>query len=129
MDIDERDEAFLRGLAGPRHWTEYDATRALALWEASGTSRASFAERYGLRPTRLAWWARRLEAWGDADVRSTAGRTPAESAFVELVSPATTSAAARVRVGPVEVELTTLDAAAARFVIKLARLSGEPSCS
>ena len=50
MGIKKTELEFLAGLKGPRHWSEEDARRALALQEASGESRAGFARRHGLPP-------------------------------------------------------------------------------
>lgn len=128
------DEAFLRGLAGPAHWTEGDARRVLAAWAASGVGRASFARRYGLRATRIAWWEKRLGEW-EATETLPGGRSGEE--FVELVAlPPTERASrvpgvdvvARVRVADVAIELVALDETAARFVAEVARLRGRDAC-
>jgi hypothetical protein len=128
------DEAFLRGLAGPAHWTEGDARRVLAAWAASGLGRASFARRYGLRATRIAWWEKRLGEWRATETLQ--GGT-SEEEFVELVAlPAMErvsrvhggDVAARVRVADVAIELVVLDEAAARFVAEVARLRGRDAC-
>ena len=129
MSKTSAEEAFLRGVAGPAHWSEAEARRVLTLWEASGESAAAFARRHGLRATRLAWWSRRLAAW-ERDVE---GAEPAErrdSAFVELVGMGgSTTASATVRVGPVIVELATLDASSARFIAALSQALGADACS
>ncbi|MBX3246519.1 MAG: hypothetical protein KF901_04990 [Myxococcales bacterium] len=128
----DTDEQFLRGLAGPRHWTEDDARRVLALWEASGLSRSDFARRHRLRATRLAWWERRLGEWG-AEVESDAAddqRSEGDN-FIELVPTVGSSRGdvfARLRIGDVELELTALDASVARFVVELARLREQGEC-
>ena len=135
MGITKGDEAFLRGLRGPRHWTEADARRALSLLEASGGSAAGFARRHGLRATRLAWWKRRLRDWaqegqGDLPARADDDATPTNGGgFVELVVGSHPGrAAATVRVGDVVVELTALDETAVRFVASLSRALGDESC-
>ena len=43
-----------------RRWTEENARRVLAEWEASGQTLAAFARATGLVPQRLSWWRRRL---------------------------------------------------------------------
>ena len=133
MALGNRDREFLRGLAGPKHWREVDARRALSLLAASGLMRAAFARRFGLKTTRLAWWSCRLAMSGD-EVRRASSPEPtrAETAarFVELVAaPRVDGVAARVRVGAVELSLHRLDAATAQFVMELARLHEEASCS
>lgn len=45
---------------GRRQWTEDDARRVIAAWEASGESLASFARSTGLLPQRLYRWRQRL---------------------------------------------------------------------
>ncbi len=128
MRIGKRDKEFLLGLTGRRHWSEEDAQRVLSLLEASGESRASFARRYGLRAKRIAWWSGRLYQSED--------RVSGEAAspWVELLAAVPSGAcsdppAARVRVASVSVELMKLDAAAARFVLELARMSEADTCS
>ncbi|MBK7156423.1 MAG: hypothetical protein IPL19_29630 [Sandaracinaceae bacterium] len=130
MGIKKTELEFLAGLKGPRHWSEEDARRALALQEASGESRAGFARRHGLRATRLAWWQARLSEWEAEDAPSP---SPA-SAWVELLprdvvraSPSVSRALpapARVRVGGIELELSVLDTTAAHFVVELAERMG-----
>lgn len=132
MSKTSAEEAFLRGVTGPAHWSEADARRVLALWEASGESRAAFARRHGLRATRLAWWSSRLAAWEEADVEDDTSTDPGAGAFVQLVGTrvaTTTWSPATVRVGPVVVELATLDAAGAGFIAALTRALGADACS
>jgi hypothetical protein len=134
MKISKTDEAFLRGLHGPKHWSEADAQRALGLYRASGLSRAAFARRHGLRDSRLSWWERRLAASPPGRKRKTKGasRMEADSRFVQLVAAADAApphAAATVRVGAVHVEFATLDTAAADFVVALSRAAGGDACS
>src|SRR5690606_40269576 len=99
----------------------------------SGLSRAAFAREFGLTTTRLAWWERRLSVRDDetpaaSSAEQTTGR--ATSRFVELVATGPSgSPAARLRVGAVEVAIHRLDASAAQFVMELARLHVEGSCS
>ena len=132
MGITKADEIFLQGLAGPQHWTEADARRALAVQEASGEGDAEFGRRYGLRPTRLGWWRRRLREWRPDEVAEAAGGEGTASSaggFVELmVSAQAGRSAATVRVGDVVVELATLDEAAAQFVASLKRALGDDRC-
>lgn len=127
------EEAFLRGVTGSAHWSEADARRVLAMWEASGDSRAAFARRHGLRATRLAWWSSRLAAWAEPDVAHATSTDPVPGAFVQLmgtrVETTSTWSSATVRVGPVVVELATLDAAGAGFIAALARALGADACS
>jgi transposase-like protein len=128
MQIGKRDKDFLFGLTGRRHWSEEDAQRVLALQEASGESRAGFARRHGMRATRIAWWSRRLHQSEDGMSGEAA------SQWVELVAAIPSGGpndppAARVRVAAVSVELMRLDAAAARFVVELARMSEADTCS
>jgi len=128
MSITKTDEAFLRGLHGPKHWSETDARRVLALHASSGESRAAFARRHALRATRLVWWRRRLE--GSAPV-ATDGKTALARAdgFVRLVvGGGAPSVLATVRVGSVVVELATLDAAAVSFVAELSQALGGDAC-
>jgi len=125
MALGKRDREFVRGLAGPKQWRETDAQRALLLLAASGLSRAAFAREFGLTATRLSWWERRLSA--STPEQSTSEAT---ARFVELVATgARESAAARLRVGAVEIAIHRLDASAAHFVMELARLHQEGSCS
>jgi hypothetical protein len=132
MALGKRDRDLVRGLAGPKQWREADAQRALLLLATSGLSRAAFAREFGLTATRLAWWERRLSVRDDesaaaSSVEQTRRATPR---FVELVATgASGSAAARLRVGAVEVAIHRLDASAAQFVMELARLHEERSCS
>ncbi len=132
MALGERDRDFLRGLTGPKHWRKDDARRVLSLLSASGLSRAGFARQYGVSTSRLSRWERRLgpevdEAVGTPSAEPTTHG--AEAGFVELVATtATGSPAARLRVGPVEVALNRLDAAAAQFVVEVARRREETSC-
>ncbi len=130
MGIKKTEVEFLAGLKGPRHWSEEDARRALALQEGSGESRAAFARRHGLRATRLAWWGHRLTAW-EPDVVGERLDGLGAGAFVQLVGAreAATRSAATVRVGHVVVELTTLDAASARFIAALSHALGGEACS
>ncbi|MCB9609558.1 MAG: hypothetical protein H6716_23405 [Polyangiaceae bacterium] len=83
MSITKSDEAFLRGLHGPKHWSETDARRVLALHASSGESRAAFARRYSLRATRLVWWQRRLEGSAPVGMKGSTGITR-EDGFVRL---------------------------------------------
>jgi len=133
MALGKRDRDFVRGLAGPKQWREREARRALSLLTASGLSRAAFAREFGLTATRLSWWERRLSMRDDegAPASSAEERTHrATATFVELVATgASESAAARLRVGAVEVAIHRLDASAAQFVVELARLHEEGSCS
>lgn len=128
------DAAFLRGLAGPAHWTEGDARRVLAAWAASGLGRAAFARRYGLRATRIAWWERRLDEWRATEALESG---TSDEEFVELVALPPMErvsrvhggdVVARVRVADVAIELVVLDEAAARFVAEVARLRGRDAC-
>ena len=133
MALGNRDREFLRGLTGPKHWSEVDARRALLLLAASGLKRAAFARMFGLKTTRLAWWSRRLSMSGD-EVRQASSPEPTRpgtaARFVELVAaPRADAVAARVRVGAVEMSLHRLDATAAQFVMELSRLLEEASCS
>jgi len=133
MALGKRERDFVRGLAGPKQWRETDARRALSLLATSGLSRAAFAREFGLTTTRLAWWERRLSVRDDetpaaSSAEQTTGR--ATSRFVELVATGPSgSPAARLRVGAVEVAIHRLDASAAQFVMELARLHVEGSCS
>lgn len=133
MGLGKRDRDFVRGLAGPRQWREADARRVLSLLAASGLSRAAFARQFGLTTSRLSWWERRLCAEADDDGAGSPAETRPHregSRFVELVATeSSSSAAARVRVGAVEVALHRLDPAAAQFVMELARLCEEGPCS
>lgn len=133
MAFGKRDREFVRGLAGPKHWSEADARRVLALLSASGLSRASFAREYGVTGTRLARWERRLSTRADdggATSLEEAAGDRAEAMFVELVAAASSGAsAAHLRVGAVEVAIHRLDSAAAQFVMELARLYEERACS
>lgn len=134
MALGKRERDFVRGLAGPKQWRETDARRALSLLATSGLSRAAFAREFGLTTTRLAWWERRLSVRDDetpaaSSAEQTTGR--ATSGFVELIATGASgsSPAARLRVGAVEVAIHRLDASAAQFVMELARLHVEGSCS
>jgi len=133
MKNTKTNEAFLRGLRGPKHWSEADAQRALELCEASGHSRAAFARRHGLRASRLAWWERRLAVGSRRTKQGSVGApTPRRERFVELVVGADAlapCAAATVRVGSVVVELARLDMAAADFIASLCRATGSDACS
>jgi transposase-like protein len=119
--VTKEDDRFLAGLRGPCHWSEREARRALSLLEASGESRAAFARRHGLTPTRLAFWQRRLEAVDDEPVATDAPQ------WVELVGvegsgiASRSDVAARVRMGELAIELGVLDEATARFVVALHR--------
>lgn len=68
-----------------RRWTEEDARRVLAEWEASGQTLAAFARAAGLVPQRVAWWRRRLA--GRAPERRRGAEEPQTPAFlpVEIV--------------------------------------------
>jgi len=127
MRISERDKEFLRSLRGREHWKEDQARRALHLLEASGSSRVEFARRHDLTPSRLAWWSRRLRNSTGEPARP---RSPgARGAFVELVPSSGAETVARVRLGRVEVGLSTLDTKAARFVMELAQMmESDPCC-
>lgn len=134
MALGKQDRDFLRGLVGPRQWREADARRALSLLAASTLSRAAFARAFGLTATRLSWWERRLSARLDEGgaAPSPEQRSPREAGarFIELVAtPRSDAAAAQLRVGAVEVSIHRLDAAAAHFVMELARLHEGGSCS
>ncbi len=131
MSMTKRDEAFLRGLRKPGHWSEADARRALSLCDASGQSRAAFARDHGLRATRLAWWKKRLGEWTSVPPEQ-APAARRDERFVELVAPAgevAVTAVATVRVGHVVVELSTLDGSAAEFVASLSRALEAGVCS
>lgn len=130
MGLGKRDREFLRGLMGPKHWSEADARRALSLHAASGLSRSAFAREFELTTTRLAWWARRLAA--DDGVAEPARELTvhrARARFVELVASEPSVVAARVQVGAVEVVIHRLDSEAARFVVELSRQLEVESCS
>ena len=133
MALGKRDRDFVRGLAGPKHWREDDARHVLSLVAASGLSRAAFARQYGVSTSRLSWWERRLGPQVDDGGATSAAEPTAHdtvAGFVELVAaPGSDAVAARLRVGAVEVSLHRLDAAAAQFVMELARLHEEASCS
>lgn len=133
MALGKRDRDFVRGLAGPKHWREDDARHVLSLVAASGLSRAAFARQYGVSTSRLSWWERRLGPQVDDGGATSAAEPTAHGAgagFVELVAaPGSDAVAARLRVGAVEVSLHRLDPAAAQFVMELARLHEEASCS
>jgi transposase-like protein len=127
MVITKRDEDFLRGLKATARWSASDARRVLGLHEQSGESRAAFARRHGLHPERLAWWKRRF---AELDAGAAGPDTGSRAGFVELVPPSSGNVpAARLRVGRVEVELRTLDVAAARFVAALAHHVQDGACS
>jgi hypothetical protein len=128
MSITKTDETFLRGLHGPKHWSEADARRVLALHASSGESRAAFVRRYSLRATRLVWWQRRLEGSAPVAMKSSTAITR-EDGFVRLVvGGGAPRVAATVRVGAVVVELAALDVAAASFVAELSRALGDDAC-
>lgn len=132
MGLGKRDREFLRGLMGPKHWSESDARRVLSLHAASGLSRSAFAREFDLTTTRLAWWARRLAADADDGVAEPARELTvhrARARFVELVASEPSFVAARVQVGEVEVAIHRLDSEAARFVVELARQLEVESCS
>lgn len=69
-----------------RPWTEEDARRVIASWEASGESLTSFARSAGLVPQRLAWWRKRL-AGNEIAPRAVAGPAPAFLPVKVLVPP------------------------------------------
>lgn len=46
------------------NWGEDAARAELAAWRGSGLSMAEHCRRRGIRPKRLYWWKRRLEAGG-----------------------------------------------------------------
>lgn len=119
MDVlTKEDERFLEGLGGPSHWSDEEGRRVVELLDRSGESRASFAHRYGIKASRLAFWQRRF-----AGLEVAASPAAATAAWVELVGVASSSSAiaARVRIGEIEVELARLDDAAARFIVALGR--------
>lgn len=53
------DTGFL-AVASKRYWREADARCVIEAWRGSGEPLSRFAERLGLKPRRLEFWARRL---------------------------------------------------------------------
>ncbi len=52
----------VRQVAQRRYWREADGQTVVTAWRSSGEGVRSFAQRYGVNPRRVSWWARRLEA-------------------------------------------------------------------
>lgn len=55
-------EAWERACAERRPWTDAEATRAVAVFEASGMTGAEFGRNYGLTAGKLYWWRKKLRA-------------------------------------------------------------------
>ena len=55
-------EAWERAIDERRPWTDAEAARALAAFEASGFTGAEFGRMYGLTASKLYWWRKKLRA-------------------------------------------------------------------
>ena len=79
-----------------RRWTEEDARRILAEWEASGQTLSAFARTAGLVPQRLSWWRKRL-ADRTPEATPTTEETPVPAFLpIEIVGGAVDARAAMV---------------------------------
>ena len=55
-------EAWERAIDEGRPWTDAEAARAIAAFEASGMNGAEFGRMYGLTAGKLYWWRKTLAA-------------------------------------------------------------------
>lgn len=112
-------------LRGSRPWTEGEARRVLASWEASGTTVSEFARGAGIDAQRIYGWRRRLGA-------RAAGASSSAAALVPVVvrdapSASATGATVWSRAGH-RIDVTALDGASAAWAAAVVRaLEGERS--
>lgn len=98
-----------RGGAGQKRWSEGEARAAMAAWEESGLSGATFARTKGIDSQRLFWWRSRF-------AREAATR-PAFLPVIAKPSPERASAALIVTTSRgSRIEVCEVDAATAAWV-------------
>jgi hypothetical protein len=72
------DENEKPGSARAKRWTEAEAREALREFRESGLSAAGFASKKGISPTRLPYWAERLEKRPSDTIDFVAVRVPSQ---------------------------------------------------
>jgi len=53
-------EEEIRGIVGKRRWSEEEGRLAVSAYQASGKTLSSFAQEYGLQPSRIWRWSARV---------------------------------------------------------------------